>query len=75
MAASSSGPYLKYAPFCRDTEEGPDQDLILKGVLDLVEFPAPAENPAVHQPVLAEVDVHLAFCIAPAPPQAPTTCW
>ena len=68
MAASSSGPYLKYALFCRDTEEGPDQDLILKGVLDLVELPAPAENPAADQPVLAEVDVHLAFCIAGASP-------
>ena len=68
MTASKSTPYLKYAVFCRDTEEGPDADLSLKGILDLIEFPTPEEAPGPGQPVLAEVDVNLAFCIAGAAP-------
>ena len=68
MTTSKSTPYLKYAVFCRDTEEGPDGDLSLKGVIDLVEFPAPKEPPGPGAPVLAEVDVNLAFCIGGAAP-------
>ncbi len=36
MATDQSDPYLKYALFCKDTEEGDDGDLILKGIIDLI---------------------------------------
>lgn len=69
MTTSQSAPYLKYAVFCRDTEEGPDADLSLKGIIDLLELPAPKESSGPRQVgVLAEVDVNLAFCIAGAAP-------
>ena len=68
MTTNNAEPHLKYALFCRDTEEGPDQKLILKEVIDLIELPAPEERRGADGPVLAEVDVHLAFCIAGATP-------
>ena len=66
MAVDRPGQYLKYALFCRDTEEGPGDDLTLKGVIDLVEVPLPSKPPGSGVPLLAEVDVNLAFCIASA---------
>lgn len=66
MAVDRPGQYLKYAIFCRDTEEGQDDDLTLKGIIDLVEVPLPSEPPSSGVPLLAEVDVNLAFCIAGA---------
>ena len=68
MADGNPGPYLKYALFCQDTEEGPGDDLVLKGIIDLIELPMPDEGREPDQPVLAEVDLHLAFCIAAAAP-------
>ena len=68
LADANQGPYLKYALFCQDTEEGPGDELVLKGVIDLIEIPTPDEGRKQSQPVLAEVDVHLAFCIAGADP-------
>lgn len=68
MATDNAQPYLKYAIFCRDTEESPDQDLTLKEVVDLIELPRPEETSTPHGPVLAELDLHLAFCIAGATP-------
>ena len=68
MAADKGEPFLKYALFCRDTEEGPDDELVLKGIIDLVDLPAPKEEAERDQAVLAELDVHLAFCIAGATP-------
>ena len=68
MATGTSEPYLKYALFCRDTEEGPNGELSLKDVIDLIEVPAPKRPPEPGQPVLAQVDVNLAFCIAGATP-------
>ena len=72
MATQDSNPYLKYALFCQDTEEGPGDNLVLKGVIDLVELPRPAGGPQnpdnPNDPVLAEVDVNLAFCIGGATP-------
>ena len=68
MADANSGPYLKYALFCRDTEEDSGDDLVLKGVVDLIDLPPPDEGQKKGPPVLAEVDVHLAFCIAEAAP-------
>ena len=67
LTAGKPGPYLKYALFCRDTEEGPDQELNLEGLIDLIELPAP-KGPTPASPVLAQVDVNLAFCIAGATP-------
>ena len=46
MTTNLAEPYLKYALFCRDTETGSDDDLTFKGIIDLVELPAPAEPPA-----------------------------
>ena len=68
MATDNSEPYLKYAIFCRDTEESPNQELILKEIIDLVELPSPEDNATGHEAVLAELDLHLAFCIAGATP-------
>ena len=68
MANNDTEPYLKYALFCRDTEEGPDAELILKDVVDLIELPAPGDSQQSDQAVLAELDLHLAFCIAGATP-------
>ena len=68
MTTNNAEPHLKYALFCRDTEEGPGQKLILKEVIDLIELPAPEERRGADGPVLAEVDVQLAFCITGATP-------
>jgi hypothetical protein len=68
LATNHLEPFLKYAVFCHDTEEGPNDELTLKGVIDLVELPAPTEPPAPGLPVLSEVDVVLAFCIGGANP-------
>ena len=59
MATDQENPYLKYALFCRDSEEGPDGDLVLKGVIDLVDLPEPAEAPERVQTVLAELSLGL----------------
>ena len=66
MATDHSEPYLKYALFCRDTDEGPQGDLILKGIIDLVDLPLPTEPISQEKPFLTEVDVQLAFCIGGA---------
>ena len=68
MATDKTEPYLKYALFCQDTEEGPGEELILKGITDLVDLPTPEVTREEEQPVLAELDLHLAFCIAGATP-------
>ena len=70
MTSSPADPYLKYALFCHDTETGDDDELTFKGVIDLVELPTPAETPGPETPILAQVDVNLAFCIAGATPGA-----
>ena len=68
MATENTGPQLKYAVFCRDTEDGPDGELILKGVIDLVDLAPPGEQSEVAGPLLAELDLQLAFCISGAVP-------
>ena len=68
MEDNQAEPYLKYAIFCRETEEGPGEDLVLKGITDLVELPQPSDREGTDGPVLAEVELHLAFCIAGAKP-------
>lgn len=68
VVADNSGPYLKYAIFCQDAEERPEHELVLKGVVDLVEIPPPGDGQRKDKKVLAEVDLHLTFCIAGAAP-------
>lgn len=68
MAADKGEPYLKYALFCRDTQEGPDDELVLEGIIDLVDLPKPGEGTQGGNRVLAELDVQLAFCIGGATP-------
>lgn len=64
MASANNEPYLKYALFCRSTEEATDGDLTLNGVIDLVELPLPDDAAGAKQnPVLTQVDVNLAFCV------------
>ena len=67
MTSPIDDPYLKYALFCRGTEEGADGELDLNGIVDLVDLPEP--SPVDESgPVLAEVDVNLACCIGGALP-------
>ena len=66
MTNDRPGHYLKYALFCRDAEEGPNDELTFKGVIDLYEVPMPKEHPQGNTPLLGEIDVNLAFCIAGA---------
>ena len=68
MAGDDSDPILKYALFCRDTDESPSGELTLKEVVDLVELPPITKDQETGSPVLAELDLHLAFCIAGATP-------
>jgi len=68
LSVDDGEPYLKYALFCRDTTEGPGDELALDGIIDLIELPAPQPGQSADPAVLAEVDVHLAFCIGGATP-------
>ena len=68
MTSATPQPYLKYALFCRETEEGPGDDLVLKGITDLIELPQPTDQPSPTHPVVGEVDLHLVFCIGGAAP-------
>ncbi len=68
MATDRPGHYLKYALFCRDTEEGPGDDLTFKGIIDLFEVAMPTEPPSGGAPLLGELEANLAFCIAGATP-------
>ena len=68
MTTDRPGHYLKYAVFCRETEEGPGDELTFKGIIDLHEIEMPAEPPSGDTPLLDEIDVSLAFCIAGASP-------
>ena len=68
MTSSQTEPYLKYALFCRDTDEGPGGELILKDVVDLIDLPTPTEPAQNRSRIVAEIDVNLTFCIAGATP-------
>ena len=69
MASINGDPYLKYALFCRSTAQDDDGDLSLNGVVDLVELPRPQETEDSPQsPVLAQVDLNLAFCVGGVQP-------
>ena len=68
MTTERSGHYLKYALFCKDTEENANDELSFKGVIDLVDIDLPDDVPDGEAPVLMDLDVNLAFCIAGAVP-------
>ena len=72
MTSPDGSPYLKYALFCQETEDGPGDSLVLRGIIDLVDIPRPAQTEtgpdSPPNPILAEVDVNLAFCIGGAVP-------
>ena len=69
VAAAAQEPYLKYALFCRSTEQADDGDLSLNGVVDLVELAEPDDSEEPNRdPVLAQVDLNLAFCVGGAAP-------
>ena len=68
MATENNGPQLKYAIFCHDTEDDPNGELVLKGVIDLIDLAPSKENAEGTDPLLAELDVQLAFCISGAAP-------
>ena len=67
MAGEANEPYLKYALFCKDTKEE-DGDLSLNGIIDLYELPEPDGSADPDDPVLATVDLNLAFCIGGVEP-------
>ena len=67
MAREANEPYLKYALFCKDTNEE-DGDLSLNGIVDLYELPEPDGSADPNDPVLATVDLNLAFCIGGVEP-------
>ena len=67
MTPGIDDPYLKYALFCRNTAET-GGELDLNGVIDLLDLPPPDPAAAGQSPVLAYVDVNLAFCIGGAAP-------
>ena len=68
LTSETGQPYLKYALFCKETEEQPGDHLVLKDLVDLVRLPPPPNDPDPAQPVLAEVDLNLVFCIGGASP-------
>ena len=68
MAVEAKEPYLKYALFCTDTKEDDAGNLSLYGIIDLYELPAPDGSADPSDPVLATVDVNLAFCIGGVEP-------
>jgi hypothetical protein len=71
LASINGDPYLKYALFCRSTAQDDDGELSLNGVVDLVELPRPQETEDSPQsPVLAQVDLNLAFCVGGVQPGA-----
>jgi len=68
VVTESQKPYLKYAVFCRDAEEGPDGTLTIGGVVDLLDMPAPETVVGAGRPAMAHVELQLAFCIGGASP-------
>ena len=62
------GPFLKYALFCRDTNETDDGELTLNGIVDLLDLPKPEDSSQSESPILTTIDYNLAFCIGGADP-------
>ena len=68
MTHESEGPFLKYALFCRDTDETDDGELTLNGIVDLLDLPKPEDSSESESPILTTIDYNLAFCIGGADP-------
>ena len=68
LPGEANDPYLKYALFCKSTTEEDGGDLSLNGIIDLFELPEPDGSADPNNPVLATVDVNLAFCIGGVEP-------
>ena len=68
MTQESVGPFLKYALFCRDTNETDDGGLTLNGIVDLLDLPKPEDSSQSDSPILTTIDYNLAFCIGGADP-------
>ncbi len=68
MASDQGDAYLKYALFCRDTEELSDGNIVLKELVDLIDLPVSKDAEEGEGSVVAEVDLQLAFCIGGAAP-------
>ena len=68
MTQESVGPFLKYALFCRDTNETDDGELTLNGIVDLLDLPKPEDSSQPESPILTTIDYNLAFCIGGADP-------
>jgi len=66
LTTERSDHYLKYALFCKETEEDSKDELSFKGVIDLVDIDLPDHAPDGESQVLMNLDVNLAFCIAGA---------
>ena len=68
MTPESEGPFLKYALFCRDTDETDDGGLTLSGIVDLLDLPKPEDSSQPESPILTTIDYNLAFCIGGVDP-------
>ena len=68
MTHESQGPFLKYALFCRDTDETDDGGLTLNGIVDLLDLPKPEDSSESESLILTTIDYNLAFCIGGADP-------
>ena len=64
MTSLPKEPYLKYAIFCRGTDEGSEGQLNLNDVVDLIDLPRLPESVENAPRVLAEIDLNLACCFA-----------
>ena len=56
MTSLPNEPYLKYAIFCRGTDEGSEGELILNDVVDLIDLPKLPKSVENAPPLLAEKD-------------------
>jgi len=61
-------PYLKYAFFCRGTDEGSEGELILHDVVDLIDLPELPESAETAPVVRKHEELHLVYCIVDATP-------
>ena len=68
MTQEAEGPFLKYALFCRETNETDDGELTLNGIVDLLDLPKTEESSESDSPILTTIDYNLAFCIGGAAP-------
>ena len=73
MATENNGPQLKYAIFCHDTEDDPNGELVLKGVIDLIDLAPPKDDTEGTQGLLNSTS-SWRFA-SPEPRRDPTISW